>query len=76
MKSWLSKKVPNMSNDIPQDDEPLFLLKAVNESSLEKFDQRMSDLIEFACTQYISAEVRDECLIELEQAKKNRYRIS
>jgi hypothetical protein len=75
MKSWLSKKVPNMSNDIPQDDEPLFLLKAVNESSLEKFDQRMSDLIEFATTQHISAEVRDECVVELEQAKKNGYRI-
>jgi hypothetical protein len=56
-------------------DEPLFALKAENENSLERFDQRMADLIEFACTQYISAEVRDECLIELEQAKKNGYKI-
>ena len=53
-----------MSNDIPQDDEPLFALKAANESSLEKFDQRMSDLIEFASTVYISSEVRDECVKE------------
>ena len=56
-----------MSDDIPQDDEPLF--------SLQAFDQRMADLIEFAATQYISAEVRDECLMELEQAKKDHYRI-
>ena len=48
-----------MSNDIPQDDEPLFALRQAN--SLEKFDQRMSDLIEFASTVYISSEVRDEC---------------
>lgn len=64
-----------MSDDIPQDDEPLFLLKAANESSLEKFDQRMCDLIEFASTVYISSEVRDECLRELEEAKRNHYRI-
>jgi hypothetical protein len=64
-----------MSDDIPQDDEPLFQLKAVNESSLEKFDQRMSDLIEFAATQYFSSEVRDECIAELEAAKKNHYKI-
>jgi len=62
-----------MSDDIPQDDEPLFSLKKVN--SLEKFDQRMSDLIEFARTQYISSEVRDECVAELEAAKKDHYRI-
>ena len=64
-----------MSDDIPQDEEPLFALREANESSLEKFDQRMADLIEFAATQYISAEVRDECLMELEQAKKDHYRI-
>ena len=64
-----------MSNDIPQDDEPLFLLKAANESSLENFDKRMSDLIEFASTVYISSEVRDECVRELEEAKRNHYRI-
>ena len=64
-----------MSNDIPQDDEPLFALKAANESSLEKFDQRMSDLIEFASTVYISSEVRDQCVKELEEAKRNHYRI-
>jgi len=64
-----------MSNDIPQDDEPLFLLKAANESSLEKFDQRMSDLIEFASTVYISSEVRDQCIAELEAAKKTGYKI-
>ena len=57
-----------MSDDIPQDDEPLF--------SLQAFDQRMEDLIEFAATQYISSEVRDECLKELEEAKKNHYRIT
>jgi hypothetical protein len=64
-----------MSNDIPQDEEPLFALREANESSLEKFDQRMADLIEFAATQYISAEVRDDCVRELEEAKKNHYRI-
>ena len=64
-----------MSNYIPQDDEPLFLLKAANESSLENFDRRMSDLIEFASTVYISSEVRDDCLKELEEAKRNHYRI-
>lgn len=64
-----------MSNDIPQDDEPLFMLKAANESSLEKFDSRMADLIEFASTVYISSAVRDECIAELEAAKKNHYRI-
>jgi hypothetical protein len=64
-----------MSNDIPQDEEPLFALREANESSLEKFDQRMADLIEFAATQYISAEVRDECIAELEAAKKNHYKI-
>ena len=56
-----------MSDDIPQDDEPLF--------SLQAFDQRMEDLIEFAATQYISSEVRDACLKELEEAKKDHYRI-
>jgi hypothetical protein len=64
-----------MSDDIPQDEEPLFALREANESSLEKFDQRMADLIEFAATQYISAEVRDDCVRELEEAKKNHYRI-
>jgi hypothetical protein len=64
-----------MSNDIPQDEEPLFALREANESSLEKFDQRMADLIEFASTVYISSTVRDECLLELEQAKKNGYKI-
>ena len=62
-----------MSNDIPQDEEPLFALS--KENSLEKFDQRMSDLIEFASTVYISSEVRDDCLKELEEAKRNHYRI-
>ena len=61
-----------MSNDIPQD-EPLFALREAN--SLDKFDQRMSDLIEFAATVYISKEVRDECVRELEEAKKNGYKI-
>ena len=59
--------------DIDQNDEPLFALK--NENSLEKFDQRMADLIEFASTVYISSAVRDECIAELEAAKKNHYRI-
>ena len=62
-----------MSNDIPQDEEPLFALSKVN--SLEKFDQRMSNLIEFASTVYISSEVRDECVKELEEARRNHYRI-
>ena len=62
-----------MSNDIPQDEEPLFALRQAN--SLEKFDQRMSDLVEFASTVYISSEVRDECVKELEEAKKTGYRI-
>ena len=62
-----------MSNDIPQDDEPLFALREAN--SLENFDQRMADLIEFASTVYISAEVRDECVKELEAAKKRGYKI-
>jgi len=65
-----------MSDDIPQDEEPLFALKEANESSLENFDERMSSLIEFAATQFISSEVRDECLKELEEAKKNHYRIT
>jgi hypothetical protein len=64
-----------MSDDIPQDDEPLFALQEANASSVEKFDQRMADLIEFAATQYISSEVRDACLKELEEAKKDHYRI-
>ena len=64
-----------MSDDIPQDDESLFLLKAANESCLENFDRRMCDLIEFASTVYISSEVRDECVKELEEAKRNHYRI-
>jgi hypothetical protein len=64
-----------MSNDIPQDEEPLFALREANESSLEKFDQRMADLIEFAATQYVSSAVRDDCVRELEEAKKNHYRI-
>jgi hypothetical protein len=59
--------------DIDSDDEPLFALH--RENSLEKFDQRMADLIEFATTQYISAEVRDECVRELEEAKKTGYKI-
>ena len=63
-----------MSDDIPQD-EPLFELREANNSSLAKFDQRMADLIEFASTVYISSEVRDECVRELEEAKKNHYRI-
>jgi K+/H+ antiporter YhaU regulatory subunit KhtT len=62
-----------MSDDIPQDDEPLFALREAN--SLEKFDQRMSDLIEFASTVYISSEVRDQCIAELEAAKKTHYKI-
>ena len=62
-----------MSDDIPQDDEPLFALREAN--SLEKFDQRMSDLIEFASTVYISSEVRDQCIAELEAAKKTGYKI-
>jgi hypothetical protein len=64
-----------MSDDIPQDEEPLFALKEANASSAEKCDQRMADLIEFAATQYISSEVRDECVRELEAAKKNHYKI-
>ena len=64
-----------MSDDIPQDDEPLFALGEANRTSAEKFDQRMADLIEFAATQYFSSEVRDECVAELEAAKKNHYRI-
>lgn len=48
------------------EDEPLFALQA--------FDQRMADLIEFASTVYVSSEVRDECVRELEEAKKNGYR--
>jgi hypothetical protein len=64
-----------MSNDIPQDEEPLFALREANESSLEKFDQRMADLIEFAATQYVSSAVRGECIAELEAAKKNHYKI-
>ena len=59
--------------DIDPNDEPLFALMQAN--SLDKFDQRMADLIEFACTQYISAEVRDECIAELEEAKKNGYKV-
>jgi len=55
-------------------DEPLFALR--EEKSLDAFDQRMADLIEFASTVYISSEVRDECLKELEEAKKNHYRIT
>lgn len=55
------------------DEEPLFALEKSN-SSLENFDQRMAALIEFARTQYVSAEVRDECVRELEKAKKNGYR--
>ena len=51
----------------------MFALREAN--SLEKFDQRMADLIEFASTVFISSEVRDECLRELEKAKKNHYRI-
>ena len=54
------------------EEEPLFYLKA---AQLHAFDQRMSELIEFACTVYISSEVRDECLRELEEAKRNHYRI-
>ena len=64
-----------MSDDIPQDEEPLFALREANANSLEKFDQRMADLIEFAATQYISSTVRDDCVRELEEAKKNHYRI-
>ena len=64
-----------MSNDIPQDEEPLFALREANESSLEKFDQRMADLIEFAATQYVSSAVRDDCVRELEEAKKTGYKI-
>ena len=64
-----------MSNDIPQDEEPLFALKEANANSAEKFDQRMADLIEFAATQYVSSAVRGECIAELEAAKKNHYKI-
>jgi hypothetical protein len=35
----------------------------------------MADLIEFARTQYISSEVRDACVKELDEAKKNHYKI-
>jgi len=62
-----------MSDDIPQDDEPLFALEK-NNNSLIGFDQRMADLIEFARTQFVSAEVRDECVKELEAAKKRGYK--
>lgn len=64
-----------MSDDIPQDEEPLFALKEANANSAEKFDQRMADLIEFAATQYVSSAVRGECIAELEAAKKNHYKI-
>ena len=64
-----------MSDDIPQDEEPLFALKEANANGAEKFDQRMADLIEFAATQYVSSAVRDECVAELEAAKRNHYRI-
>lgn len=63
-----------MSDDIPQD-EPFFALKEANERNLKAFDQRMADLIEFSSTVYISAEVRDACVKELEEAKKNHYKI-
>jgi hypothetical protein len=53
-------------------DEPLFALRA---AQLELFDQRMADLIEFACTTYISKEVRDACVAELEEAAKHGYKI-
>jgi hypothetical protein len=59
--------------DINPEDEPLFALES--ENSLEKFDQRMAALIEFAKTQFISSAVRDECVRELEAARKNHYRI-
>jgi hypothetical protein len=61
-----------MSDDIPQD-EPLFELRDAEKSG--KFDQRMADLIEFAATQYVSSAVRDDCVRELEEAKKTHYRI-
>lgn len=57
-----------MSDDIPQDDEPLFALK-------DGADERMNVLIQFVCTTYVSDEVRDECLKELEAAKRNHYKI-
>ena len=53
-------------------DESLFALQTAN--SLERFDQRMAELVEFAKTQYISAEVRDACVKELEEAAKNGYK--
>jgi hypothetical protein len=54
------------------EDEPLFALERQNK--LEAFDQRMANLIEFAKTQFISQEVRDECVAELAEAKKRGYR--
>jgi hypothetical protein len=54
------------------EDEPLFAL----ENSLGKFDQRMADLIKFARTQHVSPEVRDECVKEMEAAKKRGWKFS
>ena len=70
----LLKALLKIMPDIEPEDEPLFMLD--RENKLEAFDQRMAALIEFAKTQFISKEVRDECVAELEAAKKNKYRIS
>jgi len=59
--------------DIDPEDEPLFALKKAN--SLEEFDQRMADLIQFAATFYVSEEVRTKCEAELAAAKRNHYRV-
>jgi hypothetical protein len=57
-----------MSDDIPQDDEPLFALQ-------DGADERMNALRQFACTTYVSDEVRRECEAELAAAKKTGYKI-
>ena len=44
-------------------------------AALTGFDDRMSDLIQFATTVHVSEEVRTECEAELAAAKKNGYRI-
>ena len=51
-------------------DEPLFA-----KSTVEKFDQRVADLIEFAKVFYVSDEVRTQCEAELAAAKKRHYKV-
>ena len=58
-----------MSKDVP--DEPLSALSA---EDLATLDSDIRAQIKFICTQYVSAEVRAECLAEMAEAKKNRWR--